>query len=249
MWKGFRLPHAAVFCLAFQFAAMGQDNAADELVHLDIKGLPASPVRCLVKDRDGALWIGTENGLCRFDGVNVDVFRNIAGDSLSLPANYVQDLLIAPDGRIWVSSFGGIAVFDPHLMRFERKPLVWKEGRNRSYEAPDLFMDRDGGIWAANMSAGLSRFDANTDSFHEITALRAALPAKATPWIGGVLRDADGARFYCNVPPGSARITSFEPAPADSTPGAVSSTRSSSEGTRPWVATCQRTAMRPGASV
>ncbi len=36
------------------------------------------------------------------------------------------------------------------------------------------------------------------------------------------LRDADGARFHCNVPRGSARITSFEPAPADSAPGAVS---------------------------
>lgn len=113
----------AALCAWLPSVTFAQIPPSTELVHLDIKGLPVSPIHCQLKDHDGFLWIGTENGLCRYDCVNVDVYRNIPGDSLSLPGNAVDDLVIDGKGQIWVACFGGACVFDPHTMKFDRKTL------------------------------------------------------------------------------------------------------------------------------
>ncbi|MEO8067199.1 MAG: two-component regulator propeller domain-containing protein [Flavobacteriales bacterium] len=192
------------FASAFAFFTVattlwGQAPAVAEVIHLDIKGLPAASIRALAKDREGFLWIGTENGLCRYDGINVDVYRNIPSDSTSLPGNYIHDLVLANDGRLWVSSFGGIAVFDPHMgeaargPRFQRKALFAREQRFPAFEAVDLAMDNKGGLWAACVSNGLARYDQATDMFREVRQLSDAMPAEQTTAnVLGATCDADG---------------------------------------------------------
>lgn len=180
--------------------ALAQVSASDQLVHLDIKGLPVAPITCLQKDRDGALWIGTENGLCRYDGVNVDVYRNIPGDSTSLPGNnFVKDLVMDDHGMIWVSSFGGVGVFDPHRggrsapLRFDRKALLNATGRYTSIDAGDLFLDHQGGTWLTCARGGLARYDAASGMFHDLQELHKALPAdQKNPFTMGVIRDEEG---------------------------------------------------------
>lgn len=175
----------------------------DQLVHLDIKGLPIAPITCLQKDRDGALWIGTDNGLCRYDGINMDVYRNIPGDSTSLPGDYVRDLAIDRRGMIWVSCFGGVGAFDPRRggraspLSFDRKALLNPSGRYTSIDAGDLFLDHDGGIWLTCARGGLARYAAATGMFHDLQELHDALPAdQKTPFTTGVIRDEEG-RVWC----------------------------------------------------
>lgn len=184
----------ATACCSLLFSsALGQFPSTSEVVHLDVKGLPAAPIRCLVKDNDGALWIGTENGLCRYDGVNVDTYRNIPGDSLSLPGNYILDLVCDSAGKIWVACFGGVSAFDPHRMKFERKVLFANGKRFPTYESMDLFQDVDGQLWLACVANGVAKYDAATGSFREVVAVRSALPpGESYPNILGVLRDAEG---------------------------------------------------------
>lgn len=185
----------------------GQSEDSGELVHLDIKGLPAAAIRCLQKDREGALWIGTENGLCRYDGTNVDVYRNIPGDSTSLPGNnFVHDLMMDDRGMIWVSCFGGVGVFDPHLggrsslLRFDRKALLNANGRNTSIDADDLFLDQQGGIWLSCVRSGLARYDEASGMFHDLRELNDALPAdQKNPFTMGVVRDADGVVWFSDA--------------------------------------------------
>ena len=180
-----RMPGLFLLLVLTVCSMHGQALTPGEVVHLDIKGLPVAGIRALAKDNDGALWIGTENGLCRYDGLNVDVYRNIPGDSTSIPGNYVQDLVLDGEGRMWASCFGGVCVFDPHLTWrtrgpvFERKPLLTRNERFAIYEATDLFIDHEGGIWLSCVINGLAKYDATTGIFREVLELRAAMPPGA----------------------------------------------------------------------
>ncbi|MBL0128560.1 MAG: hypothetical protein IPP83_14145 [Flavobacteriales bacterium] len=194
-----RFPGVLLFYACAIGAVNGQSIPPDEVLHHDIKGLPLSTIRAMAKDREGFLWIGTENGLCRYDGINVDVYHNIPSDSTSLPGNHVQDLVIDGEGHMWVSCFGGIALFDPHLgeamvkPRFERKDLFANGQRVSAYEAVDLALDTHGGVWATCVVNGLARYDKAADMFREVRQLRNAMPAEETTAnVLGTTCDVDG---------------------------------------------------------
>ncbi len=70
-------------------------------------GLPQNTVQALAQTQDGFLWLGTEVGLVRFDGVGFNAFdRNTKP---ALPGNDVRCLLAAPDGALWIGTDRGLA--------------------------------------------------------------------------------------------------------------------------------------------
>lgn len=63
-------------------------------IHYEVEnGLSSNTVRSITQDSRGFMWFGTENGLNRFDGYHVKVFKNIVGDSNSIGNNYIYSLL------------------------------------------------------------------------------------------------------------------------------------------------------------
>ena len=90
-------------------------------------GLSHSSVTALVQDSLGFLWIGTQDGLNRYDGTGFKAYRHHPGDSTSLPDDFVEALALADSGRIWVGTQQG------GLLRFD--PLT---GTNRQFSLQDL---------------------------------------------------------------------------------------------------------------
>ena len=77
-------------------------------------GLPSSNVNGMAQDRAGYLWVATADGLARYDGVDVRVWRHVPGDAASLPGNYVAAVHVDGDDRVWVAVEGrGLSVLDP----------------------------------------------------------------------------------------------------------------------------------------
>ena len=70
-------------------------------------GLPQNTVQVLLQTRDGFLWLGTEAGLVRFDGVGFEVFDK--GSSPTLPGNDIHALLESRDGALWIGTSEGLA--------------------------------------------------------------------------------------------------------------------------------------------
>ena len=84
-------------------------------------GLPQNTVQALAQTKDGFVWVGTEAGLVRFDGVSFIVFdRN---STPSLPGNDVRCLLADADGALWIGTGTGLA--------------RWKDGAVRTLTAQD----------------------------------------------------------------------------------------------------------------
>lgn len=87
--------------------------------HLNSKnGLSSNSLRCLFKDHNGFLWIGTHSGLNRFDGKNIVSFIHQPNDSMSLINDDIQEICEDGSGRIWIATQGGLSVFNPFKNNF-----------------------------------------------------------------------------------------------------------------------------------
>lgn len=85
---------------------------------LDISnGLSNNTVKCITQDKQGFIWLGTFDGLCRFDGVDFTIFRHQAEDSLSIVNNHVEKLL-ATDRGLWVGTQDGLNFYAYEDNRF-----------------------------------------------------------------------------------------------------------------------------------
>ena len=93
--------------------------------HLTVDdGLSQSWVPTIVKDDLGFLWIGTQNGLNRFDGTGFRVYNHDAADPTSLSSASVNRLLVDSRGRLWIATGVGLDLYDRENDRFEHVPLV-----------------------------------------------------------------------------------------------------------------------------
>lgn len=112
---------------------MAQPNQAAFLHYTTDQGLSNDNITAIVKDKLGFLWVGTVNGLNRFDGRSFKVFRHDAKNSNSIPNNYILSLSLAPDGWLWVSTDSGLCKLDPiwldvkHLKLPENEDTIWND--------------------------------------------------------------------------------------------------------------------------
>jgi signal transduction histidine kinase/DNA-binding response OmpR family regulator/ligand-binding sensor domain-containing protein len=115
----------------------------------------------VVRDQEGFAWVGTLNGLERFDGYGVRDYRTIPGDPYSLSTNYVPSLLVDRKGRLWVGTFdAGLSLFDRSADRFINLPP--RTGDSCWYQAKTItriLEDRKGNIWLASRYNGVVRME------------------------------------------------------------------------------------------
>ena len=94
--------------LIFPQAILGQDNKSVFFSHLTTNdGLSQSYVNCILKDKYGFLWFGTEDGLNKYDGCKYKVFRNNPGNPKTIPNNSIMCLFEDKSGELWAGTTGG----------------------------------------------------------------------------------------------------------------------------------------------
>lgn len=101
---------ALLFTLAAfaSFAERMNPPPAIRFDHLTVNdGLSENAVTQVMQDRSGYIWIGTHDGLNRFDGYDFTVFRSIPGDPNSLSDNAIGALCEDGEGMIWAGTLGG----------------------------------------------------------------------------------------------------------------------------------------------
>lgn len=75
-----------------------------------MNGLSDNTVKCITQDKNGFIWLGTFNGLCRFDGNEFTIFKHNPKDSLSIVGNHVSAMQAMPDG-LWIGTDKGLCFF------------------------------------------------------------------------------------------------------------------------------------------
>ena len=112
--------------------------------------LSCSLIRNIVQDAHGFVWIGTENGLNKFDGWTfVNYFHN-KRDSTSLLNNLIESLLCDSQGSLWVGSGNGVQLYSPYEDSF--KKVRFLDGSKPS--VLHLLELDSGEIWAVTAGYG-----------------------------------------------------------------------------------------------
>jgi ligand-binding sensor domain-containing protein len=131
------------------------------------EGLAPGNVNDIIQDSLGFIWLGTEGGLCRYDGYNFKIFKNDIHDTTSLSFNHVFTLLNAGDGIIWVGTLGGgLNKFDTRTEEFIR----YKHQRNNPNSLSSdiifkIYEDSQDRIWISTLGGGLNLFNEENEIF------------------------------------------------------------------------------------
>ena len=130
----------------------------------DVQGLSHNRVWAVTQDKYGLIWIGTQDGLNRFDGYKVDVYRTQPGNKNSLPNNYVRCLFTDSHGTVWIGTANGLAYYDyrsgSFVSFFRGKGEDFLPGNNISVIKEDVH-----GILWIGTNTGLCSFDIKKKRF------------------------------------------------------------------------------------
>lgn len=159
--------HLLAFSLFIFFSIAPQFSFAAPLEtprfeKLDESVLGGRLVQAFVQDKQGFIWIGTRDGLFRFDGHRAIGFRYSPNDSKSLPSNNIVSLFEDLDGRIWVGTSDGLARFNPQTNDFTT--FEPKNGIEQYRFIRAIASDKHEGMWIATRG-GLQHFFPRTGEF------------------------------------------------------------------------------------
>ncbi len=124
-------------------------------------GLSHNWVRSILRDSRGFLWVGTEDGLDRYDGHGFTVYRHVPSDPHSLPFSLVTVLYEDSRKRLWIGSGwgnGGVAWYDRDRDRFVRVPSGPGSRGLSGDRVYAILEDRAGRLWIGT-EYGLDRVD------------------------------------------------------------------------------------------
>ena len=166
------------------------------------QGLPSTEIRSLARDADGYLWIATADGLARYDGVGMRVWRYDPADPQGLPGNHIQELMVGADNRIWLAvEGGGISVLDAqrrgfrHYRKASHPQLASDDAWAFARQGDTVwFGTYEGGLYALHVDGRIVAYRV-ADGLPSDTVLELAVDAAGTLWIGtdaGLARLRDG---------------------------------------------------------
>jgi diguanylate cyclase (GGDEF)-like protein len=205
----------------------------------------------LAEDGDGFLWIGSQNGLSRWDGYHFQNFRSDPERSGALPDNFIKTLYTDSRGRLWIgTTSGGLARYDRDQERFIAYPVGPGGLSHVSIRA--LAEDGAGGMWVAT-EGGLDHIESDSGAITHLRHVDGIGDSLPDNRVRALLRGRNGTLWVGTVN-GLVRLdrgaTRFVPVPLPAAPGKLPSAWSFFEDSagRIWIGTVRNGAyvIEPG---
>jgi len=135
------------------------------------EGLPNSNVRAVVQDKRGFIWLGTQDGLVRYDGLQMHVYRPSDNDPHSISSGYITALTLDATGKLWIGTAEhGVNLYDPETDQFTRFSRGDGDAALSSEGITAIVRDRKDRIWLAMSGGGLNRYEPDTKTFAKLVA-------------------------------------------------------------------------------
>lgn len=172
------------------------------------EGLSSGMIKSICQDKNGFIWVGTLNGLNKYDGYAFKKFHYEIDDTTSLANSYIKDLL--PDGsNLWVATWGGgINIFDSEKHRFRD---FSKELKANSINIQDhvefIRHSKDGSYWFGTFGGLWHYFPESKKCDHFLTQANNTFSLSAN-YIIEVLERADGTMLFAGD---DGRLNVFNP--------------------------------------
>jgi ligand-binding sensor domain-containing protein/signal transduction histidine kinase len=130
-------------------------------------GLPSNYITTITKDSLGFMWFGTDNGLCRWDGITAKVFQPNKSDSNLISGKIVKFKSLLWDenrNKLFIGTENGLSVYDPQTGKFKNYLIDNQNPGFLKASVTSIIKDRQGIIWICTTS-GFARFLPGTDNF------------------------------------------------------------------------------------
>lgn len=124
----------------------------------DEKSLPGNHVKDILRDSSGNLWVGTDNGLAKYNEQteNFATYKNKIYDKTSLVNDEVFSIQEDESGLIWVGTYAGISMFDPNTNIEHYKKDPFDENSISDNPIHGIYEDKDGLLWVGTNSKGVN---------------------------------------------------------------------------------------------
>jgi PAS domain S-box-containing protein len=178
------LPAAVLFFFLFSLSAsmflygnescLPGDKARFERISVG-NGLSQSTVRCIIRDKRGLMWFGTEDGLNRYDGYEFVIYRPITGNPTSLSDEGIHCIYEDRQGRLWIGTRQGLNRFNRDnetFTRYQKNTDTTADGLTGN-QVLAICQDPEGNLWIGTGDGGLNKFAPHDNRFysyqHDIT--------------------------------------------------------------------------------
>jgi signal transduction histidine kinase/ligand-binding sensor domain-containing protein/DNA-binding response OmpR family regulator len=147
--------------------------------------LPSNSVKKIYNDKEGYMWFGTKDGLCRFDGYRTKIFRSSYINYKKLSSNNIQCIAEDNQNCLWIGTTEGIDILDKsdYTITPYNNSMVGRD-------VNDLFVDKTGNIWVATNSRGIIRIDQKKRShIYQQNAKLGSIPSNR---VSSIYQDSQG---------------------------------------------------------
>ena len=171
------------------------------------QGLSQPGVHSIVQDVQGYIWLGTQEGLNRYDGRDMRLYEHVHHREGTLSDNYIWDLYVATDGTLWVgTNAGGLNRYDQETDSFTHFRFAADDENSLGGDRVRvIYEDRRGNLWVGTDGGGLNLMTSDSGEFERYqhdAAEPLSLPSDA---VLSILEDRNG-NLWIGTRDGMARM-------------------------------------------
>lgn len=156
-------------------------------------GLSQSTVNTIFQSRNGFLWIGTQDGLNKYNGVHFTVYRHQTKNKNSLSDNQIMSITEDKNGIIWIGTSAGVLnAYYPKEKKWKRFSLPTVEKGVVSKAIRTIYVDQQNSLWIGTEGHGLYQFDLTSESFSLIDIMINTGIFLSQTKIRDITQDSDG---------------------------------------------------------
>lgn len=172
-----------VFFLVSAISGYGQNL---KFKHINVEqGLSNSTIECIFQDHRGFIWFGTRDGLNRYDGNQITVFKS-NGKPGSISDNFIRCIIEDKDQNLWIGTSNGLNKFNPEQNKFTRYANA---GQNSNIIT--AIAENKNGIWVGIYGSGLFRTNEKTKSLTPFIYKNPKQVGTRKDFINDIYSDAD----------------------------------------------------------
>lgn len=169
-----------VSCRIFPQINYNQLHSPDFETISNEDGLPENTVTCILQDYLGYMWFGTQNGVVKYDGFSMEVFKPDAADDKSISGREISYLFVDKNKTLWIGTLNGLNKYN----REDESFISYKYNCDNSNsiscdQVRTIYEDRSGRFWVGTRY-GLNLFDRDNEKFTRFYFIKPELKTVST---------------------------------------------------------------------
>ncbi|MDA3894500.1 MAG: ATP-binding protein [Salinivirgaceae bacterium] len=175
-------------------------NLDYEFEHLTVNdGLAQSTIYCILKDKNGFIWFGTENALNKYDGYEFTVYQHNDSDTTSYGGYSSNNMLEDSKGNFWIGTSYGLNLFNREKETFTIYRYNEEDTNTISSNFIGcIFEDKNHNFWIGTLGGGLNLFQKETNSFKRFIHDSLNVNSIGSNYISSIVEDEKGNLWMAN---------------------------------------------------